>query len=51
MSCYFVAQIEIHDPDEYDRYLAGYDNVFARYRGEGLAVDDGVERLEGHWSR
>jgi uncharacterized protein (DUF1330 family) len=49
VSSYFIAQIDIHDSTEYDRYLAGYDEVFARYRGEVLAVDDEVTLLEGEW--
>ena len=49
VSSYFIAQIDIHDSGEYDRYLAGYDEVFARYRGEVLAVDDDVTLLEGEW--
>lgn len=49
VSSYFIAQINIHDSKKYDRYLAGYDEVFARYRGEVLAVDDDVTLLEGEW--
>jgi uncharacterized protein (DUF1330 family) len=49
MSCYFVAQIDIHDPDEYDKYLAGYDEVFDKFKGKVVAVDDKVSRLEGEW--
>lgn len=49
MSAWFVAQIEIHDPQEYERYLDGFDEVFARYRGEVVAVDEATEVLEGQW--
>ncbi len=49
MSCYFIAQIDIHDEAEYAAYLAGYDEVFDRYQGEVLAVDDDVVVLEGEW--
>ncbi len=49
MSSYFIAQINIHDSKGYERYLAGYDEVFARYQGEVLAVDDDVTLLEGEW--
>ncbi|UCG50520.1 MAG: DUF1330 domain-containing protein [Candidatus Latescibacterota bacterium] len=34
MSGYFVAQIDIHDQHEYDRYLNGFDDVFNEYDGE-----------------
>ena len=50
MSCYFVAQIDIRDPEEYERYLAGFDEIFERYEGQVVAVDDDVEVLEGRWS-
>ena len=49
MSSYFIAQINIHDNAEYEKYLAGFDEVFARYRGEVIAVDDNVRVLEGDW--
>ena len=49
MSCYFVAQIDIRDPEGYARYLDGFDEVFERYRGTVLAVDDEVSVLEGAW--
>ncbi len=49
MACYFVAQIEILDRDAYDRYLDGFDEVFARFDGAVLAVDDEVRTLEGTW--
>lgn len=49
MSSYFIAQIDIHDSREYERYLAGFDEVFARYQGEVLAVDNSVTLLEGEW--
>jgi uncharacterized protein (DUF1330 family) len=49
MSSYFLALIDIHDPVEYDRYLAGFDEILARHRGEVLAVEDDPCVLEGDW--
>jgi uncharacterized protein (DUF1330 family) len=49
MSCYFAAQIKIHDPQEYRRYLDGFDQVFVNYDGQVVAVDDGPVILEGEW--
>jgi uncharacterized protein (DUF1330 family) len=49
MKCFFIAQINIHDQAEYDEYLAGFDQVFDRFRGEVLAVDDNSTTLEGNW--
>ena len=49
MSCYFLALIDIHDPDRYDQYLAGFDRVFEKYRGQVKAVADNPRVLEGQW--
>ena len=49
MSAYFIAQIRITDPDTYQRYLDGHDEIFARYAGEVLAVDERPTVLEGSW--
>ena len=50
MSCYFIAQINIHDMDEYQKYLDGFDEIFKRYNGKVIAVDDKPSVLEGEWS-
>jgi len=47
---YFVAQIRINDPEEYDKYLENVDEVFSRYNGEYLAVDESPTLLEGTWN-
>lgn len=47
MSCYFIARIQIHDEAEYARYLAACDDVFARFSGRYLAVDEAPVPLEG----
>lgn len=49
MACYFIAQINIKDPKGYQKYLDGYDDVFNRYKGTVVAVDDDVTVLEGKW--
>ena len=49
MSCYFLALIDIHDPEGYERYLEGFDRVFEKYRGRVLAVEDSPLILEGEW--
>ena len=49
MTAYFVAQIRIDDPAEYQRYLDACDAVFARFNGEYLAVDPAPTVLEGDW--
>jgi uncharacterized protein (DUF1330 family) len=50
MSSYFIAQIKIHDWEEYEKYLEGYDEVFSKYKGQVLVVDDSPTVLEGKWS-
>lgn len=49
MTHYFVAQIRIHDQEEYDMYLEKFDEVFSRYNGEYLAIDESPVLLEGNW--
>jgi uncharacterized protein (DUF1330 family) len=50
MSAYFIANIEINDPLEYEKYLEGCDQVLAQFGGEYLAVDDRPGILEGVWN-
>lgn len=49
MSCYFLAQIKINDQEEYQKYLNRCDEVFARYKGEYMAVNGNPQVLEGNW--
>ena len=49
MSVYFMASIRINDPMEYQRYLDRAGEVFSRYNGSYLAVDQQAEVLEGTW--
>ena len=49
MSAYFIAQIEIRDRDEYNLYQAGFMEVFSKFEGEVLSVDDNPKVLEGDW--
>jgi len=49
MCCYFVAQININDPVEYQKYLDGTDEVSRKFKGEVVAVDDSPAVLEGVW--
>lgn len=50
MSSYFIARIHIHNPEEYKKYLDGFDEVFSNYNGNVIAVDDDPIILEGEWS-
>ncbi len=49
MKYYFIAQIRIHNPSEYDRYLEHFDEIFSKYKGEYLAIDESPTLLEGKW--
>jgi uncharacterized protein (DUF1330 family) len=50
MKHYFVAQIRINDPDEYEKYLENFDKIFSRYNGKYLAIDESPTILEGQWN-
>lgn len=50
MSCYFSAQIRIKDPEQYEKYLENFDEIFSRYKGEYLAIDESPVVLEGKWN-
>ena len=49
MSVYAVALINIHDRDGYANYEAGFMDIFSRYGGKILAVDEAPVELEGEW--
>jgi uncharacterized protein (DUF1330 family) len=49
MNHYFVAQIKINDPEQYEKYLEKFDDIFSKYNGEYLAIDESPVLLEGDW--
>lgn len=49
MSCFFMAQIKIHDEEEYQKYLNEVDDVFSKFNGTYLATDTNPAVLEGTW--
>lgn len=50
MSVYLVGKITIRDRSGYSVYEAGFMQVFEKYRGRLLAVDEEPETLEGAWN-
>lgn len=51
MSVYVVGQLNIHNPEDYEEYLAGFTPIFERYNGELLATSQqATEVLEGTWA-
>lgn len=49
MTVYTVALLSIHDREEYAKYEAGFMDIFARYEGRMLSVDESPDVLEGDW--
>ena len=49
MECYFIAQLKIHDEQEYKKYLNGFDRIFEKYNGKVIAVKENPVVLEGEW--
>jgi uncharacterized protein (DUF1330 family) len=49
MAHYFSAQIRIRDNAEYEKYLEKFDEIFSRFKGEYLAIDESPALLEGKW--
>jgi uncharacterized protein (DUF1330 family) len=49
VSVYLIAQLEIHDRGRYAQYVAGFMEVFERYGGKLLAVDEAPKPIEGEW--
>jgi uncharacterized protein (DUF1330 family) len=49
MSVYIIAQIDIHDREEYSKYEDGFDEIFERYKGMVVTVEEDPVILEGEW--
>ncbi len=49
MSAYLIAQISITDRTAYSAYEDGFMEIFQRFKGKMLAVDEKPDVLEGEW--
>ena len=49
MSVYAIAQLWIHDPVTYGRYVGRFMEVFKNYKGRVLAADESPLTIEGAW--
>ena len=49
MSVYIIARFKIHDRNEYDKYSAGFSEVFKKFDGKMLSVDEDPTVLAGVW--
>jgi uncharacterized protein (DUF1330 family) len=50
MSAYVIAQLEVHDPEEFAKYIEGFNPVFKRHGGEVVGRSPETEVIEGEWS-
>ena len=50
MAYYFTAQIKINDENEYQKYIDRVDEIFSKFNGKYLAVDDSPKIIEGSWN-
>ena len=46
---YLIAQIEIKDRETYSKYEAGFMEIFQKFKGKMLSIDENIEVLEGDW--
>lgn len=51
MPAYLIAQVTVHDPVGYEKYLAGFADIFAPYKGRVLVATEAVEVMEGAWPK
>ena len=49
MSVYIIAQINIQNREDYSVYEDGFDEIFAKYKGMVVTVDEDPVVLEGEW--
>ena len=49
MSYYIIAQIKINNDQGYQKYIDKAGEIFKKFNGEHLSVDNGPEILEGNW--
>ncbi len=48
MAFYFVAHTRIIDPNEYARYLERFDEIFSKFKGQYIAIDECPVIIEGN---
>ena len=49
MTVYIIAKFTIHDRSEYDKYESGFVEVFQKFDGKMLSVDEEPMVLAGEW--
>ena len=51
MSGYMIAQVKIHDPQEYGKYKLAFMDAYELFDCRVLVATDDVEVLEGEWPK
>jgi uncharacterized protein (DUF1330 family) len=51
MPAYVLGQVTVHDPVEYNKYMAGFMDAFAPFGDRVLVATEEPEVLEGEWPR
>jgi uncharacterized protein (DUF1330 family) len=49
MTVYIISKLTIHDRSEYDKYENQFEEVFAKFDGKLLSVDEDPLVLAGEW--
>ena len=50
MSAYVIAQLDVHDIAEFEKYLAGFYPIFERHGGKLMGRSLEAEVIEGEWT-
>jgi uncharacterized protein (DUF1330 family) len=50
MSAYVIVQLDVHDPAEFEKYLAGFYAIFERHGGRLVGRSPQAEVIEGEWA-
>ena len=49
MTVYIISRLTIHDRTEYDKYESQFEEVFVKFSGKLLSVDEDPLVLAGEW--
>ena len=50
MSVYMITRMTIHDRSEYDKYEERFMDIFEKYDGKLLSVDEEPQVIAGEWT-
>jgi uncharacterized protein (DUF1330 family) len=49
LTVYIVSRLTIHDRSKYDKYESGFAEIFEKYDGKMLSIDEDPLVLAGEW--